>query len=693
MYKHEMKMKNGTLTVELNKFAKQAAGSVMIGFNNTRVLVTACHDNKRKDMDFFPLIVNYDEKLYSAGKIPGNYKRREAQPSEQATLAARMIDRPIRPLFPQGYKEEVQIVCTVLAHDEFHPADTFATIGASLSLMLAPNIPFEGPISCVNVGYIDGEYILNPTNEQMKVSDLELKIAGSTDAINMVEAKSNEVSEEVMIDALLFGHNAIIEINAFQNEVLKAVGSIKNEYVPVVNEDLAIFTSHCLKTYSENMKTALCVKLKHNRADALGDLKSLIADENPDAAELGYVSKAFSEIEKEVFRELIVNDKYRVDGRKINELRDLTSELDLLPVVHSSAMFTRGETQVLSVATLGVKSDAQTFDGLESEEVRPFMLHYNFPPFSVGECGRMGAPGRREIGHGNLAQRALEVVMPTVDEFPYTVRVVSEVLESNGSSSQATICSASMALMRAGVPIKKPVAGIAMGLISNGSDYTILTDIQGLEDHLGDMDFKVAGTKDGICAIQMDIKIKGISREILVESLSQAHVARQQILDNMNQTISAVSDKLPESVPKVVNIKIEVAKIRDVIGKGGEMINKIIEDTGVKIDIEEDGEVFIYGTDESMVELAKKTIEKIAKTYKKDEEYPAEIVKIEKFGAFVKFEDTEALLHISELSDKRVEKVEDIINLGDSLVVSIKEVDMRGRIKVGLVKVIKANEE
>ncbi len=686
MNTYELKMGNKLITATLNKFAKQADAAVMMGYEDTSVLVTAVGAKNASDRGFFPLIVNYEEKLYSMGKIPGNFARREGKPSEQATLTARLIDRPLRPMFPEEYQNEVQVVCTVMSLNQDYAPDMLSLNGASLSLMLASNIPFAGPIGAVNVGLIDGEFIINPTVEQLKVSDLDLKLAGTKTEINMVEAKANELSEEIMIDALMFGHEAIKKICLWQEEVVEAEGIIQEEFIVEVNETYNQLLTAMNEQYSIKMHEALTIKEKHPRADKLNELKNeiinfYVTEEETEITE-PMVNKAFAELEKNIFRKLIVEEKYRVDGRKLDEIRPLNSEVNLLKRTHGSAMFTRGETQVLAITTLGVKSDAPIIDGLEVETERPFMLHYNFPPYSVGECGRMGAPGRREIGHGKLAENALSVVMPSQEEFPYTIRVVAEVLESNGSSSQATVCSTSMSLMQAGVPIKKPVAGIAMGLIADDKDYTILSDIQGLEDHLGDMDFKVAGTKDGINAIQMDIKIQGISREILTESLKQANIGRMHILNHMNETINKPSDEVSEYAPKTVVLKIEEKQIKDVIGKGGETINKIIEETNVKIDIEEDGQVYIFGTDPKMLEKAKAIIEKITKVYQVGEQYQATVFRIESYGAFVKFEDQEALMHISDVAKGRIEKVEDELSLNQQVTIEIKEIDAKKRIKV-----------
>ncbi len=686
MNTYELKLGKGKIKATLNKFAKQADAAVMMEYEDTNVLVTAVGAKEKSDRGFFPLVVNYEEKLYAMGKIPGNFGRREAKPSEQATLAARIIDRPIRPMFPEGYQNEVQIVCTVMSLDQDFGPEMLSLNGASLSLMLAPNIPFAGPIGAVNVGLVDGEFIINPTVEELEKSDLDLKLAGTKTEINMVEAKANELSEEIMVDALMFGHEAIKQICMWQEEVVNSEKIEQIEYIEEVDDLYNRFMLECTEKYAKKMTEALTIKEKHPRTKALIELKNELLEtyltDDEETLTEKQINKAFNELEKQVFRQLIVIDKYRVDGRKLDEIRALSSETNLLKRAHGSAMFTRGETQVLAVTTLGVKSDAPIIDGLEIDTDRPFMLHYNFPPYSVGECGRMGAPGRREIGHGKLAENALSVVMPSQEEFPYTVRVVAEVLESNGSSSQATVCSTSMSLMQAGVPLKKPVAGIAMGLIADGDDYVILSDIQGLEDHLGDMDFKVAGTKDGINAIQMDIKIQGISREILTESLKQANVGRLHILNHMNEVISQPNAEVSEYAPKTITMKINESQIKDVIGKGGETINKIIEETNVKIDIEDDGQIYIFGIDKKQLDRAREIIEKITKEYKVGEQYEAVVFRIESYGAFVRFGDQEGLMHISDVAKGRIDKVEDVLSLNQKVKIEIKEIDAKKRIKV-----------
>lgn len=689
----ELTLNNGTINVTLNKFAKQATSSLMINYNDTYVLISVCQKAAPEGCDFFPLTVNYEEKLYATGKIPGNYNRRESRPSTQATLAARLIDRPLRPMFKEHFNDEVQIICSVMSYDPDFEPDILSITGASLALNLAPTIPFEQPVSGVCVGLVDGEFILNPTQAQKAQSQIDLKMAGTSDAIVMVEAGCSEVSEATMVDALMFGHEAIKTICAWQQAIIDEVGVIKEPFTYTPNPQYITYYDVINNQYRDAIKANLQIVKKQEREMALKQLCADIFDhefdfDQTDDSQLSetLAITAFDDVKKDVFRRLIVDDKYRVDGRKLDEIRPLSSEIDLLPRTHGSSLFTRGETQSLATVTLGVKSDEQTFDGLEPYTEKTFLLHYNFPPYSVGETGRIGAPGRREIGHGHLGEMAISQVIPDQETFPYTIRVVSEILESNGSSSQATICAASLALMSAGVPIKSHVAGIAMGLIKDEQRYSILTDIQGLEDHLGDMDFKVSGTRDGICAIQMDIKIKGISKEILTIALEQAKQARMAILDHMEQTINLPHQTLSPYAPKTETMKIKVEKIKDVIGKGGEMINKIIDQTGVKIDIEDDGQIFIYGIEQTNLDLAKHLINDIVFEYEVGQTYPAIVTRIEKYGAFVKFRDQEALLHISDLSDQRIDKVEDVINLNDEINVEIISVDEKGRIKVKLLQ-------
>ena len=678
------------LKIETGEIAKQAGGSVLVRYNDTVVLSCATANHEPKDTDFFPLTVSYEEKLYSVGKIPGGFLRREGRPSEHATLTARLIDRPIRPLFAEGFRNEVQVVNTVLSVDPDCSSEMAAMFGASLSLCIS-DIPFNGPIAGVIVGRVDGEFVINPTVEQMERSDISLTVAGTKDAINMVEAGAKEVSEEDMLQALMFGHENIKVLCAFQEEIIAKCAKEKME-VSLYEIDPAI-----KKLVDENGKKDIeeAVSIK-GKLERYGKIDELIAKMCDMVSALEYPNekahdKAVSQcreycvsIEAQEVRRLISVDKIRPDGRKLDEIRPLNSQVDLLPRVHGSALFTRGETQVLSVTTLGALGDNQIIDDLTEVEEKRFMHHYNFPPYSVGETGRMGTPGRREIGHGALGERALLQVLPSEEEFPYAIRTVAEVLESNGSSSQASICAGTMSLMAAGVPIKAPVAGVAMGLITYGDHYSILTDIQGMEDHYGDMDFKVAGTKDGITALQMDIKIDGITENILREALAQAHKGRLEILDNMMQAISEPRSDVSKYAPKLASLTIPTDKIRDVIGTGGKMINQIIEQCGqVKIDIDDDGHCVIYHMDREMINKAKAMIESIIKEAQVGEIYEAKVVRLEKFGAFVElFAGTDALLHVSKISYDRVEKPEDVLKIGDTIRVIVTEIDDKGRVNV-----------
>ncbi|MCI5773131.1 MAG: polyribonucleotide nucleotidyltransferase [Erysipelotrichaceae bacterium] len=679
-----------TLKIETGEIAKQAGGSVLVRYNDTVVLSCATANHEPKDTDFFPLTVSYEEKLYSAGKIPGGFLRREGRPSEHATLTARLIDRPIRPLFAEGFRNEVQVVNTVLSVDPDCSSEMAAMFGASLALCVS-DIPFNGPIAGVIVGRVDGKFIINPSVEEMEKSDINLTVAGTKDAINMVEAGAKEVSEEDMLQALLFGHENIKTLCAFQEEIIAKCAKEKMEVV-LYEIDPAI-KQLVDENGKKDIEEAVSIKGKLER---YGKIDELIAKMCDMVANLSYASekeqdKAVKQcreycvqIEAEEVRRLISVDKIRPDGRKLDEIRPLNSQVDLLPRVHGSALFTRGETQVLSVTTLGALGDNQIIDDLTEVEEKRFMHHYNFPPYSVGETGRMGNPGRREIGHGALGERALLQVLPSAEEFPYCIRTVAEVLESNGSSSQASICAGTMSLMAAGVPIKAPVAGVAMGLITYGDHYSILTDIQGMEDHYGDMDFKVAGTKDGITALQMDIKIDGINEEILREALAQAHKGRLEILENMMACIDKPRADVSKYAPKLDSIKVPVDKIREVIGTGGKMINQIIAECDqVKIDIDDDGNCVIYHMDREMINKAKAMIETIIKEAKVGEIYDAKVVRMEKFGAFVElFTNTDALLHVSKISYDRVEKVEDVLKLGDIIKVIVTDIDDKGRINV-----------
>lgn len=681
------------ITVETGEIAKQADGAVIIRYGDTVTLSTACASNQAKEgIDFFPLTVSFEEKLYSVGKIPGGFLRREGRPSEHATLTARMIDRPIRPLFAEGFRNEVQVVNTVLSVDQDASPEMAAMFGASLALCIS-DIPFNGPIAGVKVGRINGELVANPTVAQMEESDIDLTVAGTAQALNMVEAGAKEVSEEDMLAALMFGHEQIKKLCAFQEEIVAACGKEKRKIeLYAVDETI---DREVRANFEAQIRAAVSIKEKLERYGKIDDLTDEAAemiankeyesekDQNNAVKQAREICRG---IEADEVRRLIIEDKVRPDGRQIDEIRPLNSQVDLLPRVHGSALFTRGETQVLSTTTLGALNDNQIIDDLTVVDSKRFMHHYNFPPYCVGETGRMGNPGRREIGHGALGERALAQVLPSVDEFPYTIRTVADVMESNGSSSQASICAGTMSLMAAGVPIKAPVAGIAMGLImdDNSGKYTVLTDIQGMEDHFGDMDFKVAGTKNGITALQMDIKVTGITKNIFEEALAQAHKARLEILDNMLACIPSPREQLSPYAPKIAMMNIDPDKIKDVIGPGGKMINEIIAQCdNVKIDIDDDGKVVIYHNDYDTIEKAKQMISDIVRVAKVGDVYAAKVVRLEKFGAFVNlFGNTDGLLHISKISHHRVDKVEDVLKLGDIIDVKVTEIDNKGRINV-----------
>lgn len=681
------------ITVETGEIAKQADGAVIVRYGDTVTLSTACASNQAKEgIDFFPLTVSFEEKLYSVGKIPGGFLRREGRPSEHATLTARMIDRPIRPLFAEGFRNEVQVVNTVLSVDQDYSPEMAAMFGASLALCIS-DIPFNGPIAGVKVGRVNGELICNPTVEQAAASDIDLTVAGTSQALNMVEAGAKEVSEEDMLQALMFGHEQIKKLCAFQEEIVKACGKEKRE-VTLYAVDEAL-DKEVRENFEAKIREAVSIKEKLERYGKIDELteeavEMISAKEYDSEKELNNAVKQTKEIcrgiEADEVRRLIIEDKVRPDGRAIDEIRPLNSQVDLLPRVHGSALFTRGETQVLSTTTLGAINENQIIDDLTEVEAKRFMHHYNFPPYCVGETGRMGSPGRREIGHGALGERALLQVLPSLDEFPYTIRTVADVMESNGSSSQASICAGTMSLMAAGVPIKAPVAGIAMGLImdDNSGKYTVLTDIQGMEDHFGDMDFKVAGTTNGITALQMDIKVTGITKDIFEEALAQAHKARLEILDNMLACIPEPRKELSPYAPKIAMMNIDPDKIKDVIGPGGKMINEIIAACdNVKIDIDDDGKVVIYHHDYTTINKAKEMISNIVREAKVGDIYTATVVRIEKFGAFVNlFGNTDGLLHISKISHHRVEKVEDVLKIGDTIDVKVTEIDNKGRINV-----------
>lgn len=674
------------IQVEVGEMAKQANGSCLVRYDDTVVLSTACAGKEPKDVDFFPLTVTYEEKLYSVGKIPGGFLKREGRPSEHGTLTARMIDRPIRPLFADGFRNEVQVVNTVLSVDQEATPEMAAMLGASIALCIS-DIPFNGPIAGVNVGLIDGEFTVNAGPEDMARSEINLEVAGTKDAINMVEADAKEVDEETMLNALMFGHEKIKELIAFQEQIVEAVGKEKID-VPLFALDENIVSSVEAMAKEEMIK-AISIPGKLERYAAIDELDAKVVEsfeekeyatvEEHDKT-IKQVKMVLGDLEKEEVRRLITEEKVRPDGRKVDEVRPLDAQVDLLPRVHGSAMFTRGETQVLSACTLGALGEVQKIDGLGMEDQKRFMHHYNFPPYCVGETGRMGSPGRREIGHGALGERALRQVIPSEAEFPYTIRVVAEVLESNGSSSQASICASTMALMAAGVPISNPVAGVAMGLVKKGENYTILTDIQGMEDHLGDMDFKVAGTKNGICALQMDIKIDGITKEILQEALAQAKVARGQIMDCMMSAISEPRDHLSPYAPKVAMMKIEPEQIKDVIGKGGDMINKIIaESDNVKIDIDDEGNVTIYHYSQEAIDHAMGMIKDLTRKVEVGEIFDGKAVRVEEKYAFIElFPGTNGFLHVKDVAWDRTNKVSDVIKLGDTVKVKVTQITDKG---------------
>ena len=701
----EMDFYGRNIKVEIGEYAKQTNGSCLVRYGDTAVITAAVMSKNAITADFFPLTVLYQERLYSVGKIPGGFIKREGKPTEAATLASRLIDRPLRPLFAEGFRNEVQVISTVLSVDQDNSPEMTAMLGSSIALSIS-DIPFEGPIAGVVVGRIDGNFIINPTSEQLEKTDITLTVAGTKDAINMVEAGCHEVSEEDMVEALMFGHEAIKKLIAFEEEIVKAVGKEK------IAVELASFDEELERKVrdfaSPKMKEAIQIKEKLEKYAAIDKVKEdtivYINEEYKDSEDLekfvSDASKIVDLIEGEEVRNMITIDKIRPDGRAMDEIRPLSCDIDLLARTHGSAIFTRGQTQVLATTTLGALGEHQILDGLGIEEEKRFMLHYNFPAFSVGETGRYGSPGRREIGHGALGERALLQVMPSEEEFPYTVRVVTEVLESNGSSSQASICSGCLSLMAAGVPIKAPVAGIAMGLITKDDKYTILTDIQGLEDHMGDMDFKVAGTREGICALQMDIKIKGVTKEILAEALAQAKKARMQILDVMADVIKEPRKELSEYAPKIETFTINPEKIKDVIGRGGEMITKIIleasnvktvnDKDAVKVDLEDDGRVIIYHNDKEIIRRTREMIEAVVREVEEHVVYDAKVVKVEDFGCFVElWQGCEGLVHVSQLSTEHVNKPSDIVKVGDIIKVKSMGYDKKGRLNLSRKEVLK----
>ena len=699
----ELNFRGKKLIVEHGELAKQAHGAVLVRYGDTVILSTVVVSKNANILsDFFPLMVLYQEKLYSVGKIPGGFIKREGRPTDAATLAARMIDRPMRPMFPEDFRNEVQVVNTVLSVDNDYSPELAAMFGSSLCTCIS-KIPFDGPIAGVKVGRVNGEFIINPTPDELEVSDIDLTVAGTKYAINMVEAGSKEVSESDMLEALMFGHEAVKELCEFQEEIIEEIGVEKMEYEKLEIEDplrKEIEESAALK-----LDQAMRIKEKQEKYAAIDCVKEEVVNRyteensNLDKEELNIlitkVKLVLESIEYDIFRAITVNEKTRADGRKMDEIRPLSTDIDLLPRTHGSALFTRGETQALAVTTLGALNEYQVLDGISLEAEKHFMLHYNFPQFSVGETGRYGSPGRREIGHGALGERCLKQVMPSEEEFPYTVRVVSEILESNGSSSQATICAGCMSLMAAGVPIKAPVAGIAMGLITSkdGKDYTILTDIQGMEDHLGDMDFKVGGTRKGICSLQMDIKIKGITKEILKEALEQAKKARMQILDVMEKQIAEPRKEVSKYAPKTCIFMINPDKIKDVIGKGGEMITKIIceasnvtsvsDVNAVKVDLEDDGKVIIYHYDQEIIDKTAEMIKSIVREVEDGKVYKGKVVKVEDFGCFVElWPGCEGLVHVSKLAEERVENPNDVVKVGDEILVKSLGYDKKGRLNL-----------
>ena len=670
-------------SVEIGEVAQLAKGSAMIRYGETSVLAIAAASKKpREGMDFFPLSVDYEEKQYAVGKIPGGFLKREGRPSEKAILNSRLIDRPIRPLFPKGFRNDVQVVTTVMSVEQDNAPEIAAMIGASIALSIS-DIPFDGPTGSVAVGLIDGEFILNPTEAQREVSDLSLTVAGTKDAIMMVEAGANEVSEETMLEAILFAHEEIKKIVAFQEEIVAAVGVEKKDYTLYLPTDE--LTAEVEAFVGRKMHEAVHTEDKTERLENIDAVKTEVVEHFGELypEQLNDIDTILTALQKKEVRSLILVDRIRPDNRKMDEVRPITAKIDYIPRVHGSGLFTRGETQVLSIATLGVLRDAQVLDGLSNDTEKRYMHQYNFPGYSVGVARPMRSPGRRESGHGALAERALLPMIPPEEEFPYAIRVVSEVLSSNGSTSQASVCGSSLALMAAGVPLKKPVAGVAMGLIKEDEKLAILTDIQGMEDFLGDMDFKVAGTKDGITAIQMDIKIHGIDREILTQALEQARIGRMHILGIMNEEISEPRAELSPYAPRIMTMTINPDKIRDVIGSGGKVINKIIEETGVKIDIEDDGTIYIASEDGVAADKAKAIIEDIVKEVEVGEVYTGEVVRIMNFGAFVSLPGgKDGLIHISKLAKERVKSVEDVVKLGDVVTVKVVEIDDKGRINL-----------
>ena len=690
---YETSIGGKNLSVEIGKVAELANGACILRSGDTVVLVIATNSEKPRDgIDFFPLSVDYEEKLYAAGKIPGGFIKREGRPSERSILTSRLIDRPIRPLFPKGYRNDVQVVATVLSMDQNANPDTMAMIGSSIALSIS-SIPFNGPTGSVSVGLIDGEFIINPDLDQRAKSQMYLVVSGTKEAIMMVEAGSNEISEDTMLKAILFAHEEIKKIVGFIEEIVNDIGKPKDEVVLFVPQEEIL--SAVSEYGKQKMKDAIITKDKQERLENMDKVKQDILEHFVDIypENMKDVSEIIYKLTKDGVRELILKDKIRPDNRMHEEIRPIWSEASVLPRTHGSAIFTRGQTQVMSITTLGALGDVQILDGLSEEEEKRYMHHYNFPAYSVGEARPSRGPGRRESGHGALAERALEPMLPSKEDFPYAIRVVSEVLSSNGSTSQASVCGSTLSLLDAGVPLKDMVAGIAMGLIKEGDDVAILSDIQGMEDFLGDMDFKVAGTEKGITAIQMDIKIAGIDEEILTRALEQARVGRLHILNEMKKTLSAPREEISEYAPMIITMKIDPDKIRDVIGPGGKVINKIIEETGVKIDIENDGNVFIAAVARDMGKKARAMIENIVKVPEVGQKYMGKVTKLMAFGAFMEIlPGKEGLLHVSQIDVKRVNKVEDVLSVGDEFEVLLTEIDAQGRMNLSRKALLKPEE-
>lgn len=687
--KYELNLNGRTLVAEIGEMAKQATSSALIRYEDTAVLSVMQASREPVNMDFFPLMVNYEEKQYAAGKIPGGFIKREGKPSDHETLMARLIDRPLRPLFPDGFRYEVQMINTVISGNTDNSPAMSAMIGSSLTLAMS-HLPFDGPIAGVTVGRVNGEFIVNPTEEELEHTDIDLIVAGTKDAVNMVEAGAKQVDEDTMLEAILFGHEWVKKIVEWQEAIVAELGAEKMEFEPAIPDEDAV--AYVKETFAERIKETVHAFDRDRRSEDTRAIKDAIEeafearysdlDSESYKKKLKDAKKTVDSLITEEIRRMTVEEEVRADGRKLDEVRPLNSQIDLFERTHGSAMFTRGETQALSLTTLGALGEHQKIDGLGELETKRFMLHYNFPPYSVGETGRYGPPKRREIGHGALGERALAQVIPNEEDFPYTIRIVSEILESNGSTSQASICAGCMSMMAAGVPLEAPVAGIAMGLVQDGAKNIVLSDIQGLEDHIGDMDFKVAGTKEGITALQMDIKIEGLSKEVLAEALEQARQGRLMILENMLEAIPGPRPQVSKYAPKVKIMNIDPGKIRDVIGPGGKQISKIVEDNDeVKIDIEQDGRITIMHTDLAPIENAMKQIEDLVRVAQVGEVYNGKVVRVEKFGAFVElFPGTDGLCHISKLAHERVGKVEDVVKLGDRIDVKVIGIDDRGRI-------------